>query len=83
MKNYLLAVTAIFLATLNGYGQYDQDYARDYKAFKVGIGIGYAVPGAGEGAGGGFLGLLVPAYRATDEVVVGVRLEGAFLVGGM
>jgi hypothetical protein len=83
MKYSLLAATAMFIATLNSFAQYDQDYARDYKTFKVGIGIGYAVPGAGEGAGGGFLGYLEPAYRATDDVVVGLRLEGAFMVRGI
>jgi len=63
--------------------QYDQDYARQFKPFKVGAGIGYAVPGAGEGAGGGFLMYLEPAYRATDQVVVALRLEGAFMVRGI
>lgn len=65
------------------YGQYDQDYAREYKEFKVGVGIGYAAPGTGEGAGGGFLAYLEPAYRATDQVLVALRLEGAFMVRGV
>jgi len=65
------------------YAQYDQDYAREFKPFKVGVGVGYAVPGAGEGAGGGFLAYLEPAYRATDQVAVGLRLEGAFMVRGV
>lgn len=83
MKKTFLVTFLICAAVSVNYAQYDQDYARDFKPFKVGIGIGYAVPGTGEGAGGGFLGYLEPAYRATDEVLVGLRLEGAFMVRGV
>lgn len=83
MKKYILGALATVLAVSYGQAQYDQDYAREYKSFKVGIGIGYAVPGTGEGAGGGFLGYLEPAYRATDQVLIGLRLEGAFVVRGL
>ena len=77
-------MTAIAIGAISSaYGQYDQDYAREYKEFKVGVGIGYAAPGTGEGAGGGFLAYLEPAYRATDQVLVGLRLEGAFMVRGI
>ena len=83
MKKSVL-ITSIMLSIGScAYSQYDQDYAREYKEFKVGIGIGYAVPGTGEGAGGGFLAYLEPAYRATDQVVIGLRLEGAFMVRGV
>jgi hypothetical protein len=81
-KSFLFGVMTI-LAVSYAHAQYDQEYAREFKEFKVGIGIGYAVPGAGEGAGGGFLMYLEPAYRATDEVLVGLRLEGAFMVRGI
>lgn len=81
-KSVLVALATIGAVTLS-HAQYDQDYAREFKPFRVGIGIGYAVPGAGEGAGGGFLGYLEPAYRATDQVLVGLRLEGAFLARGL
>ncbi len=85
MKKSVLVVLASFAATSMAHAQYhrDFDYAREFKPFKVGIGIGYAVPGAGEGAGGGFIGYLEPAYRATDQVQIGLRLEGAFLVRGV
>lgn len=83
MKKTVL-VALIACGTLSqGFAQYDQDYAREFKPFKVGIGIGYAVPGAGDGAGGGFLAYLEPAYRATDQVLVGLRLEGAFTARGV
>lgn len=83
MKKCVCVVFITWLAIPHAYSQYDQDYAREFKPFKVGVGIGYAVPGAGEGAGGGFLAFLEPAYRATDQVTVGLRLEGAFMVRGV
>jgi len=83
MKKSVLIALITVAAFSHTYAQYDQDYAREFKPFKVGIGIGYAVPGAGEGAGGGFLGYVEPAYRATDQVQVGLRLEGAFMVRGV
>lgn len=83
MKKSVVMTLLGLCAFSYGYGQYDQDYAREFKPFKVGVGIGYAVPSAGEGAGGGFLGYLEPAYRATDQVSVGLRLEGAFMVRGV
>lgn len=83
MKKCALIAFIVILASSHGYSQYDQDYSRDFKPFKVGLGIGYAVPGAGDGAGGGLLAYLEPAYRATDQVAVGLRLEGAFIVRGV
>lgn len=83
MKKSVLTIIVALFAISHGYAQYDQDHARQFKPFKVGIGIGYAVPSAGEGAGGGFIGYLEPAYRATDAVSVGLRLEGAFMVRGV
>ncbi|MGC1242724.1 MAG: OmpW family outer membrane protein [Chryseosolibacter sp.] len=83
MKKSVVMAFLISFAAYETYAQYDQDYAREFKPFKVGIGIGYAQPGSGKGAGGGFLGYLEPAYRATDQVLVGLRLEGAFVVRGI
>lgn len=83
MKRSVLIALMSVGAFCHAFGQYDQDYAREFKPFKVGIGIGYAVPGTGEGAGGGFLAYLEPAYRATDQVLVGLRLEGAFTARGV
>jgi outer membrane protein W len=78
------AAAFLFLAALSEtVAQYDQDYAREFKSFKVGVGGGYAVPSTGEGAGGGILLYLEPAYRATDQVLVGLRMEGALMVRGV
>ncbi len=83
MKRSAVIVLAMLALVSKNYGQYNEEYARIYKPFKVGIGIGYAQPGAGEGAGGGFLMYVEPAYRATDQVSVGLRLEGDFIVRGV
>jgi len=81
-KTFLSALLTLgIMASVNA--QYDQDYTRQFKTFKVGLGVGYAVPGSGDGAGGGLLMYLEPAYRATDQVSVGLRLEGAFMVRGI
>lgn len=83
MKKLCVIAVLISAVTITQAQNYDQDYYREFKPFKVGIGIGYAVPGAGDGAGGGFLMYLEPAYRATDQVAVGLRLEGAFTARGV
>jgi hypothetical protein len=59
-------------------------YAQEFKPFKVGLGLGYAAPGnTGRGAGGGALLYLEPAYRATDQILVGLRIESAIIVRGV
>lgn len=82
-KSCILSCLLLATASLSYAQNYNENYAREFKTFKVGIGLGYAQPGAGEGAGGGFLMYLEPAYRATDQVAVGLRLEGAFMVRGI
>ena len=51
--------------------------------FKVAVGLGYAVPGAGDGAGGGVLFFVEPAYRPVPQVSVGLRLESALMARGI
>ena len=51
---------------------------QDFKKFKVGVGVGYAVPSDG---GGGVLLYLEPMYRVTDAIAIGLRLESAAVVG--
>jgi OmpW family len=58
-------------------------HAQEFKPFKVGVGVGYAVPSTGKGAGGGVLFYVEPAYRPSDQFLVGLRLEGAALVRGV
>jgi outer membrane protein W len=57
--------------------------AREFVAFKVSVGAGYAVPGEGDGAGGGVLFFLEPGYRASDKVLIGLRLETAAIARGV
>lgn len=83
MKKSVLIALITLGAVSHTYAQYDQDYTREFRPFKFGVGLGYAVPGAGEGAGGGVLAYLEPAYRATDQVLVGLRLEAAFTARGV
>jgi outer membrane protein W len=56
---------------------------REFRPFKVNVGVGYAVPGKGTGAGGGVLFFVEPAYRAGDQVAIGLRLESAIMVRGV
>ncbi|MFN5171074.1 MAG: hypothetical protein ACK5DD_15770 [Cyclobacteriaceae bacterium] len=55
--------------------------AQEYKPFKVGIGLGYAMT-TGDGAKGGVLLYLEPAYRVSDPLLVGLRLETAAVTRG-
>lgn len=51
----------------------------NYKAFKVNIGLGYAIPTTktSGGTSGGAAFSLEPQYRINDQINVGLRLEGA------
>ncbi len=51
--------------------------AQNYKPFKLGLGIGYTMPGDG---GGGILLDIEPAYRINDAIAVGLRIESAAMV---
>ncbi|HCR54026.1 MAG TPA: hypothetical protein DIW27_06385, partial [Cytophagales bacterium] len=74
MKKYLLIVGFIGAAFLTA-------SAQEYKPVKVGLGLGYASPG-GDGAKGGVLLYLEPAYRVNDALAIGLRLETAIMVRG-
>lgn len=67
MKNVFFSFILLCatIATVNG---------QNYKPFKLGIGIGYAMPSDG---GGGVLFEIEPAYRISDEIAVGLRLGSA------
>lgn len=56
-------------------------YAQDYKPFKVGVGLGYAMA-SGDGSGGGILFSLEPAYRLQDNLSIGLRMESALITRG-
>lgn len=56
-----------------------QAQSTNYKAFKVNIGLGYAIPMNTQGSGqsGGAAFSLEPQYRINDAINVGLRFEGA------
>lgn len=55
-------------------------FAQDYKAFRWGLGLGYAAPGGGgDGAKGGVLLYTEPSYRINDQIAVGLRMEVAVM----
>ena len=55
--------------------------AQEFKQFRVGLGAGYAMA-SGEGAQAGVLIFLEPAYRVSDQILAGLRIEGAAIVRG-
>jgi hypothetical protein len=52
-----------------------------YKAFKVDLDLGYAIPSSGSGTGtkAGVTFTVEPHYRLSDDLAVGLRFEGAAL----
>jgi hypothetical protein len=50
-----------------------------YHNFKVDLGIGYAIPSSGSGTKAGVTLTIQPHYRLSDDLAVGVRVEGAAL----
>ncbi len=71
MRKVTPIIALVLLASVASYGQ-------DYKKFKVGIGLGYAVPSKGSG---GVLLYLEPMYRIQDNLTVGFRIESALIAG--
>lgn len=55
--------------------------AQEYKAFRVGVGLGYA-NASGKGAKGGVLWTLEPGYRVNDQILANLRIEGAVIARG-
>lgn len=56
--------------------------AQDYKKFRVGLGVGYAMS-TGSGAKGGILATLEPSYRLQDNILLGLRFESAVITRGL
>lgn len=71
MRKSIAILALALLAAVATYGQ-------EFRKFKVGIGLGYAVPSDGEA---GVLLYLEPMYRIMDNIAVGLRMESAALVG--
>jgi hypothetical protein len=55
-------------------------FAQEFKPFKVGVGLGFAVPEGGEKGG---LFYVEPGYRANSNVLIGLRLESALITRGL
>lgn len=55
--------------------------AQDYKPFRVGLGLGYAMA-SGTGSSGGVLLALEPSYRLQDNLSLGFRIESAIITTG-
>ncbi len=55
--------------------------AQEYKSFRVGTGLGYAMA-SGKGAKGGVLFYLEPGYRVNDQILANLRMEGAVVGRG-
>src|SRR4051812_7999883 len=54
--------------------------SQTYRSFKVDIGLGYAIPSAsGSGTKAGVTFTVQPHYRVSDDLAVGLRIEGAAL----
>ncbi len=73
MKKIVLSVS-ILVASLVATAQ-----STNYKAFKVNIGLGYAIPTTkvSGGTSGGAAFSIEPQYRINNAINVGLRLEGA------
>ncbi|MGC1241062.1 MAG: hypothetical protein WA874_05725 [Chryseosolibacter sp.] len=56
-------------------------FAQEFKAFRVGTGLGYAMA-SGKGAKGGVLWALEPGYRVNDQILANFRIEGAVIGRG-
>ncbi|RIV21167.1 hypothetical protein DYU11_17215 [Fibrisoma montanum] len=56
--------------------------AQEFKPFKFNISLGYAKP-SGPGASGGVLYSLEPKYGISDNIDLGLRIEGALMIRGV
>jgi hypothetical protein len=74
MKKILVVLSLVIVAV-------SASYAQEYKKFRVGLGLGYALAG-GNGSSGGVLIALEPSYRIQDNLSLGLRLETALLTRG-
>jgi hypothetical protein len=68
----------ILLAGFLGFVVLGMAQSTNYKAFKVNIGLGYAIPTSSNGGtSGGAAFCIEPQYRLNNAINLGVRLEGA------
>src|ERR1700759_5518481 len=67
----------ILLAILVAFGTMVKAQSENFHAFKFDIGLGYALPSDGGGTKAGATFTLQPHYRLSDELAVGLRIDGA------
>lgn len=69
MKNLVISCALLLVAA-------SASVAQNFKPFKVGLGLGYAVPLGGERGG---LFYVEPGYRVNNTFLVGLRIESAVI----
>ena len=72
----------LLLAFAIGFGVSAKAQSVTYHNFKVDIGIGYAIPSESTGTNGTKAGVtftVQPHYRLSDDIALGLRIEGAAL----
>jgi len=67
----------LLLATLLGFAVLANAQSETFHNFKVDIGFGYALPTNGSGTKAGATFTIQPHYRLSDELAIGLRMEGA------
>ena len=84
MKKVLFA-SAIFVMALSvkTSAQKTNSEGGEFKKFKVDVSLGYALPIGGTGSKGGVLFATEPKYAVTNEISVGLRIEGAVTLSGI
>ncbi len=80
----LLLLTAFICAAFMANAQTSNSTSSStstYHAFKVDIGLGYAIPSVSTGSGtkAGATFTIQPHYRLSDDLAIGLRFEGAAL----
>lgn len=71
----------LLFASLIGAAFFANAQSTTYKAFKVDVDFGYAIPSSGSGNGvkAGATFTVEPHYRLSDDLALGLRFEGAGL----
>lgn len=72
----------LLLAFAIGFGAAAKGQSATYHNFKVDVGLGYAIPSESSGTNGTKAGVtftVQPHYRLSDELALGLRIEGAAL----
>jgi hypothetical protein len=69
----------LLLSALISFAYFADAQSKTYKAFKVDLDFGYAIPSDGTGTKAGATFTIEPHYRLSDAFALGLRFEGAGL----